>query len=380
MALLSFRGFIRDINYTPNLTPQLKAYSLEQFNINSSGSFGIITLGSLENNIAFSKWVSPKRTRSYPFARIYNIYHLNTKKITVIPIIKDEGSGTSNNDRINSITFSWMNLLNVYIILGWYEDADAVTGKVDRITKQKLNADYIKNKIREVSSYQMTALHWNTTHFQREFSTVYLNAVNSYEKIARNKMVKLHSTSKHLEVLERFKDGGEFDIEAFKKATLPYSFAAANRELLTTHAFEHLGDGCKGIFSISNYLGGEYYLTADEIYEENNRVVIQESKNSSSGKLPAEDDIKDGLFKLILFANLETLFLGDVQVEFVARLKITGNIESFLYLPSNDTDVRNFCKINKFTQRQQRLIELLNQESENNTKLSILITGRQRIW
>ncbi len=376
MTLLSFRGFIRDINYTPYLNPQLQSYSLDQFNINSSGSFGIITLSSLENNIAFSKWISPKRTRSYPLARIYNIYYLNSKKVTVIPIIKDEGMGTGNNDRINSITFSWMNLLNVYIILGWYEDADVVPGTADRITNQKLNADYIKNKIFEISSYQMTALHWNTTHFQRDFSTVYLNAVNSYEIISRNKRVNLHSKIKHLEVLERFKSNGEFNIETFKRATLPYSFAAANREIFTRHIFEHLEDGSKGIFSISNYLGGEYYLTADEIYEENNRVIIQESKNSSRGKLPAKDDIKDGLFKLILFANLETLFLADVQVEFVARLKITGNIEGSLYLPSAETHVNSFCRLNKFNQRQQRLIELLNKEASNNSRLSILITGR----
>jgi hypothetical protein len=106
MALLSFKGFIRDINYIPYLNRQMPIYSINEFDINSSGSCGIITLNNLQNNIAFSKWVSPKRTRSYPFARIYNTYHLNTKKITIIPIIKDESNGTGNNDRINSITFS----------------------------------------------------------------------------------------------------------------------------------------------------------------------------------------------------------------------------------------------------------------------------------
>ena len=50
-----------------------------------------------------------------------------------------------------------MNLLNIYIILGWYEDADVVSGTVDRITNQKLSAGYIRNKIFEISSYQMTA-------------------------------------------------------------------------------------------------------------------------------------------------------------------------------------------------------------------------------
>lgn len=376
MTLLGFKGFIRDINYIPHLNRQMPIYSIDKFDINLSGSCGIVTLNNLQNNIAFSKWVSPKRTRSYPFARIYNTYHLNTKRVTIIPIIKDEGNGTGNNDRINSITFSWMNLLNVYIILGWYEDADVVLGTVDRITNQKLSAEYIKNKIFEISSYQMTALHWNTTHFQRDFCTIYLNAVDSYEKISQNKAVALHSPNKHLEVLERFKKNEKFDIETFKQATLLNSFAAANREVLTTHAFEHLGDGSKGIFSISNYLGGEYHLTADEIYEEDNLIIIQESKNSSNGKLPAEDDIKDGLFKLILFANLETLFLADVQINFIARLKMTGNIEGYIHLPNTEAEIKSFCRLNNFNKRQIKLLELLNRESSNNSRLSILVTGR----
>lgn len=134
MTLLSFKGFIRDINYIPYLNRQMPIYSIDKFDINSTGACGIINLNNLHNNIAFSKWVSPKRTRSYSFARIYNTYHLNTKKITIIPIIKDEGKGTGNNNRINSITFSWINLLNVYIILGWYKNADVVSVTVDRIT------------------------------------------------------------------------------------------------------------------------------------------------------------------------------------------------------------------------------------------------------
>lgn len=44
--------------------------------------------------------------------------------MAIIPIIKDEGAGTQNNDRINFITFSWMNLLNIYIILVLNREAD----------------------------------------------------------------------------------------------------------------------------------------------------------------------------------------------------------------------------------------------------------------
>lgn len=374
MNLLTFTGFIRDIIYTPCLIPKIETYNINQFDINYVKPFGIINLDSLQNNIAFSRWTSPKRTRTYPFAKIYNTYHLNSKKVTVIPVIKDEGAGTDNNDRINFITLSWMNLLNVYIILSWYESADRVANTIDRITNQKLNTKYVQQKILEISHYQLTALHWNTTYFEKDFQTVYLNAVDSYEKIAANQNVSLHSKQKHLEVLDNFQQDEKFNLQRFKDYTLNRSLAAAQRESLTTHRLEYLSEGYKGIFFISNYLGGIYHLTADEVYLEGNLFIIQESKNTSKGRLPSAEDIKDGLFKLILFSNLESLFINDRQVEFRICLKITGMLKGTLHLPNDITIVRVFCQNNNLSRRQKQLVELLNQETVQNQKISIIIT------
>lgn len=55
MEILSFTGFIRDIVYTPVLIPRIDIYDIINFNINSAKPFGIITLDSLQNNVAFSK-------------------------------------------------------------------------------------------------------------------------------------------------------------------------------------------------------------------------------------------------------------------------------------------------------------------------------------
>lgn len=374
MVLLSFKGFIRDIRYIPVLTSKIQTYDVETFDINSANAFGVINLGSTANNLAFSKWVSPKRTRSYPFARIYNTYHLNTKRITIIPIIKDEGLA-GDNDRINFITFSWMNLLNVYIILAWYENAEPVQQVIDKITKQKFNNDYVSKKIIEIASYQLTALHWNTTHFEQDFNDIYMRAVNSYEKIAQEKCVNVHAKLDHVKVLEKFNINNKFSLNKFKEFTLSSSLDAARRESLTNHKLEYLRDGIKGIFTISNYLGGHYYLTIDEIYQENNFYILQESKNTSRSKLPAINDIKDGLFKLILFSNLETLFIGDEPVNFITRLKITGMMIGSLSLPADDLRIQDFCFANRFRQSQSKIIIALNQEALMNPKLSILLSS-----
>ena len=378
MTNFSLEGFVRDVRYTPCLSPDtLNAHDIAQFDVNKAQAYGLINLGSSENNLAFSKWVSPKRTRSYPFARIYNTYHLNTKKVTIIPIIKDEGAGTQNNDRINFITFSWMNLLNIYIILAWYEDAEKKPGTTDRITNQILNAEGVRKKLSEISRYQMTALHWNTTHFEEDFESIYLNAVNGYKKISQGKNVAVHSPKNHLQTLEKFKVDGRFSLTCFKEASLPRSLEAAHRESITTHLLESLGGNAKGTFRISNYLGGMYYLTADEVYWENDQLIIQESKNSSKGKLPSEDDIKDGLFKLILFANMEEVSVDErTNIQFITRLKLTGDLIGSLFLPCAPDDIFGFCAENRLPQTHQKRIALLNQEASENNKLQIWITGR----
>ena len=378
MPTLYLTGFIRDATYTPYLNPsQFSEYNISQFDVNQTQAYGLINLGVHGNSLAFSKWVSPKRTRSYPFARIYNTLHLNTKKVTIIPIIKDEGAGTQNNDRINYITFSWMNLLNIYIVLAWYEDAERKPNTTDRITNQILNTESVREKLLEVSRYQMTALHWNTTHFENDFESIYLNAIAGYKKISREENVAVHSPANHLQTLEKFKADGRFNLTSFKEATLPRSYEAAYRESVTTHILESLEENTKGIFRISNYLGGQYYLTADEVYWEDDQLIIQESKNSSKGKLPSEDDIKDGLFKLILFANMEQVSIDErANIQFATRLKLTGNLVGSLFLPCETEAIFGFCAENRLTQTHQKRILLLNQEACENNKLQIWITSR----
>ncbi len=80
MAILYLKGFIRDATYTSYLNPEkFEEYDITQFDVNQAQASGLIDLETSGNNLAFSKWVSPKRTRSYPFARIYNTFHFNLR-------------------------------------------------------------------------------------------------------------------------------------------------------------------------------------------------------------------------------------------------------------------------------------------------------------
>lgn len=380
---LEFNGYISGISYSPQLKDEtkFKVYKFDDFNSNECSAFGIIKIDE-NNTIYFTKWVTPKRTRSYPFERLYNVFDTNSKIITIIPIIKDEGGDSGNNDRINAITYSWMNLLNIYIILAFYETAEKLDPKkrktaanlrkekkkqkTEYITNQKFNKEYIKEKIDQIANFKTSALHWNTKHFREDFEIIWKRSVECYKKISKNQNVRMHSFENHLKRLDEFKVNNKFDIEKFKEVMNKRSREAQHRETQTIHDLESLGEGVNGKFYIKNYLGGIYYLTCDEVFVESGEFVIQESKNTSRGKLPNLSDIKDGLFKLILFSNLEVLKYKDDEVKFKTRLKLTGNLKGELLLPTDSSNITAFVNLNRLKDNVHKRIFELNKEAFTN--------------
>lgn len=380
------KGKIENLKYRPGKTlkeTKLKEYLLDKFDINSAASNGVIEI-DVKNKVAYSKWVTPKRTRSYPLARIYDIYSFGGKRITVIPVIKDEGIGASknksNNDRINFITLSWMNLTNIYVILAWY--VDAVKKSPFRITKQKFDPGYINKKIMEISQYQLDAHHWNNEHFKKDFVAVYKKAVNSYKNISANLSVKMHSSEDHLNFLDKILSGDkkELDLKKFAEITLLKSRHAAEREIVTRHKYEILTEESeKMVFEMQNNLGGIYYLTSDEILidEKNKTIFIQESKNATRSKLPKEPDIKDGLFKILLFSQIKHLSIVGQRYNYSVGLKLTGIINSSIQLPNSKENIAAFVKKEKLSSSNEETLVMMNEEAiENNFKIEI--TKNQR--
>ncbi len=295
--VLHFTGFIRGVSYRTYLADKLKEIDFDVFDINTANTCGLIKTTTTE--LAYSQWVSPKRTRSYPFARIYHTYN-SSKVLTIIPVIKDEGKD-GDRDRIQYSTISWMNLLNVYIVLAYYQTADKSTRKEqikkDKLSNQRFNNDFVKSQIQEIIDYRQSALHWNKNLFEQRFTQIFEQALNCYDYISRETGVKVHSRQGMDDYLQQIIE----EFEEFRNISLKGSQSASKREALTSHKLEYLVDGLKATFSIENYLGGVYYLTPDEIFYENDTYVIQESKNTSKAALPKLPDIQDGLFKLILF-------------------------------------------------------------------------------
>jgi len=370
--ILIFEGFIKDVQYRANLVGNLVACDFAEFDINKVISSGII---NLENGqLAYSKWTSPKRTRTYPFARLYNTYNF-PKILTVIPIMKDEGID-GDLDKIQYSTISWMNLLNVYIVLTYYADADKSrkSGQENRskLARQKLDAELVTTQINEISIYKQSALHWNRSLFESHFTNIYEKAIDAYERISYKTGVLVHPRKTKLEYLGIIKQ----DYQKFQDISLKGSQGAALRESKTKHLKEYLQNDGKCIFLIENYLGGVYHLTADEVLLEKGMYIIQESKNSTQNFLPALSDIKDGLFKLILFANLDLLKIKDRKVDFSTRLKLTGyKVEGTIQFPCTEKEFNDFTQANKsrYTKGQLEILKSLKLEAAQNRNLTIEI-------
>ena len=377
---VEFDGYVASMSYTPSPEmvsegARVKSIPESQYSVNESRALCILEY-SRNEKLAIAKWVSPKRTRSYPFSRLYRIYHFGFKRVAIIPIIKDEGVGESrnksNNDRINFTTLSWMNIMNIYVVLAWYDDAEKKSST--RITNQVLNEAHVRRQLKQIANYQFDAHHWNNNHFRDEFITVLNAAVNSYRRIEKDLGVTMHKFEDHLRFRDRVVDpafpaNDKLSLKLFKEHTVPRSRAAAERETATVHADEDLDENsAKAVFNIRNNLGGIYPITTDEVFIDNEakKVVIRESKNSTKDGLPSEDDIYDGLFKLLLFKHLQSLSRGEVQYTLEPQLRLTGILNGPIQLPEQNDRIDAFISGNVFTKGEAKLLRTVLAEAESN--------------
>ncbi|MDR1680143.1 MAG: hypothetical protein LBR81_10290 [Prevotellaceae bacterium] len=364
---MNITGKITGITYKVSLAETLKTIDIKDFNINESPAFCLVK--DEANSFAVSKWVSPKRTRSYPYERVYNTLN-SSKKITIIPIVKDEGA-KGDRDFLQWDTVSLMSLLDVFVIFAYYEKAEINSRFANKITNQKFDHDYILSKIKEIEQYHSSALHWNLNELKNNLHTIIDKAKTCYSEIENNLGVKLHN----LDGLDNFKDKIGKEVETFMQFSREKAEKAQTREMLTTQPKESLSTLTKAKITITNYLGGQYFFTVDEILIENNAVYLIESKHSANSILPSKGDIKDGLLKMILYSNLCEVEVDDVKMKSKAVLKLTSTkVKSEISSESRVFDRGRFIAENDFKPEMQVFISELFREAEEN-RFEIKIKG-----
>lgn len=342
---------IKGIKYTPFLCSKMEVINLNELDkaLTKNSAF-ILNVDSI-NKVAISWWVSPKRTRSYPYARVYNTLNFSGKKITIIPVIKDEGID-GERDYLQWDTISLMSLLGVYVIIGYYTSAVKNKRYDNKITNQRFDMDYILHNLEEIINYQSDALHWNLSQIDT-IGNISEIALREYINIGNNLNVRMHSIdSAKKRIANLLKDKN-----VFMKSSRDLAKKAQKRESSIKQLKEFV-TGEKGALTIKNYLGGYYFFTADEIKLDGDNIYLIECKHSIKGALPSIDDIKDGLLKMILFTNLTNVTIDNKKYNSKAVLKLTS-AGGFDY--------------DKLSKKQKKVIELLKQEKiKNNFELELL--------
>jgi len=359
MTAVSITGEITGIKYVPLLGEPLRECDFNQFDINDSPTACVVHDGKY--TFALSKWVSPKRSRSYPFGRVYNTLE-HSKKITVIPVVKDEGI-RGDRDYIQWDTVSLMSLLDVFVIFAYYDAAEVNPRNEKKITRQQFNAQFVNAKIKEIEQYHSSALHWNLNELKTNFHSILDKAAKAYREIEKLTGVQLHSR----EGLERFKNKIGKDVADFMEFSRHKSAQAQKREMATMQPKERLQSATKATITIRNYLGGAYFLTVDEIKSVGKEITLIESKHSKNALLPSLEDIKDGLLKMILFGNLTNVTANGVAVKNTAMLVLTSPcIKGKIHSKDCTKNWNTFVKHNNLSVLQQGLIQTLFEEASRN--------------
>jgi hypothetical protein len=332
------------IKYLPFLCRKLETYKIEEFDQALSRDATFTLELTPKDNIAISWWVSPKRTRSYPYTRVYDSLNFQGKKVTIIPLFKDEGR-EGDRDFLQWDTISLMSLLGVYTIISYYTQAEQSLRYRHKITNQRFDVIHIKEGIHDLLSYQSDALHWNLAQIDKVGETA-RKALDSYTQISRNLKVEMHSKESAEKRVQELLKGKE----SFMGLSRELAQRAQYRESLTVQPKEKLS-GIKATLSIKNYIGGYYYFTCDEAYTDRETIYLFEGKHSKQSPIPSLGDIKDGLVKMILFTNLKEVKVEDKEYFPISGLKLTSN--------------KSFSK-RSLSKAQLEYLRLLKKEAEEN--------------
>ena len=311
---------IKGLKYVPSLGKRLETYDFDELDVALSADATFLLQMDNENQLAVSWWVSPKRTRSYPYARVYDSLDFAGRRITIIPAVKDEGKG-GDRDFLQWDTVSLMSLLDVYVVISYYVSAEINPRYPNKVTNQVFDLDHIKAEIREISLSQSDALHWNLSQ-AAGYGKIAQRALDAYDEMSHALGVEMHSRESAKRKIELVLEG----TKAFMESSRNRAMAAQKRESITKQPKEKLVvANAKATITIKNNLGGLYYFTCDEVTEHEKDLYLVEEKHSESSAIPKVGDIKDGLIKMILFTNLRNVRIGKRFFTPVPGLRLTGD-------------------------------------------------------
>ena len=357
-------GEVEKINYKQFVHDNLQTYKFKNFDINKST--GAFLLSNDKEKIAVSRWISPKRTRSYPYERVYDTLAFDGKKVTIIPVVKDEGLG-GDRDFLQWDTISLLSLLEIHVVLAYYSEAAKNEKRADQINAQKFDNDYISTRLDEVFNFKGTAREWNERE-AKQLKSIFEKAKLAYAEISKNTKTYLHDEAALSELIKFAETPIKFIEFSRQKAQ-----GAQKRERQTKQPKEALATDTKEKITITNALFGKYFFTVDETRIEPKTVYLIEAKHSQRARLTGESDIKDALIKMMVYTNLRNVRVGGTQRDYQVVLKLTSSkLNGSINSSVTDEVLTKFCSDNLIDFAKREFLKKLFQEAREN-KFTIIL-------
>lgn len=361
---------IENLKYDPSLCQQFKTLGIDEFLSGVAFENSAFLLSYNKNIFAISHWVSPKRTRSYPYARVYDTMNTRTR-VTIIPFLKDEGK-QGDRDFIQWDTVSLMSLLGVYVILGYYKKAVKSPDYQHKITEQEFDYEYLKQRLDELSQYKLDALHWNLNELNKNLLNVAELSKFYYKNISKHTGIEMHSDRGISERIDVIRES----VDKFQSNSRELASSAQNREYQTIQPKESVIED-KATITIKNYLGGYYYFTVDEVLLSSNHIFMIEKKHSENSVVPSIADIKDGLVKMMLYTNFSQVLVSEKPFFHHPTLGLTSkNVRGYCHILNTETELVSFFSTNDFTQKAIQGLQNLFNEGRKNNILIFLMDSR----
>jgi len=343
-SIIRINGKVTDSRYISKWKQNLREYSLDE--AQGTDSKKNVFLYKYKNEIvAISVWTSPKRTKTNPLPRVYTTLSHNGIKITIIPVLKEEGESGEQN-KLHPNTIYWMSTLGVYVVIGYYNDAilgkigkqstNAKKGKPSKEGKRKfssqlLELESIKKQIHQIIKEKPDIIKWNNEQVKK-IPELLEKTIQRYRELGKKLGVPLKTKAlKNLEEnAKKWKKNPETLFSDMKKLELD----AQNRETRTNHKHESIPTeyGGKAKFTIECGKSEMLYLTADAVDVNKNKkiITITEAKNTTKDDFPNKENIKDDLMKLVLFKKTDFQIGGEkYQKKLRCCLQGKGDSQSF---------------------------------------------------
>jgi len=272
------------------------------------------------------KFTTPKRTRSFPMARMFEILSSPHKKVALVPIVKDEGAQA---DYLGFETVSIINTFGFYCILSYYDDAEIKVGKSTKITSQKLSFESIITDLTLIDSENYSTDKWNTKIIQN-FETFLNLAKHGYDKIANklglneNDLRSIKNIDSHLKIIKEKGLDGYISWKNKNKLVSQYS------ELHTLQPKEDVISELKPIaldIYFSNDFGFKspivFHVAIDEFYMSKDRFWFIEKKKRSKARTDTKNNIIESIFRDILYSSL--IFDENIEKEVKFAIGVTAD-------------------------------------------------------